>query len=278
MGRIAMLLCALLLAVACERQIHSTVLTCPRVDGVEQVLASPGVFIGDMHGTNQSPAFLTALACHALQAGRPVVVAMEYDAADQPVLDRFLQIESADEAMQLLTSTAHWTGNRDGRASTAMSNAFRHLHGYARNDRNLRLVAYDFWGAGPSERDATSARFLEHRRLREHAETFWILFGGNVHARKTKGLPRVPGYEDHEPLGYLLRGWGLIHLDAGYRGGEGWGCTGGSQRECSVMDLGPACPAGCVLHPIIRLNADHAAYDGIYDVGMLSASRPLHWR
>ncbi len=57
--------------------------TCRPIDGVEQVLDTPGVFIGDMHGTVESPAFLRDLACHAVMTGRPLVVAMEYEAKDQ---------------------------------------------------------------------------------------------------------------------------------------------------------------------------------------------------
>lgn len=276
MARIALLFCVLLLA-ACERPVHRAELSCPEVEGLGNVLAAPGVFIGDMHGTNQSPAFLAALTCHVLASGRPVVVAMEYDAVDQAVLERFLLTQDDEEAMSLLTSTRHWIGNRDGRASTAMANALRALHGYVRQGARLKLAAYDFGGAGPAQRDAASAQFLEQRRAQENTNAYWILFGGNVHARKTRGLPQVPGYEDHEPLGYLLRNWGLVHLDAQYRGGELWGCTGASQT-CGVIDLGPPCPAGCELRPVIRLGTQNEAYDGVYDVSMLSASSPLHWR
>lgn len=232
-----------------------------------------------MHGSNQSPAFLGALACHAMKSGGHVVVAMEYNAQDQPVLDRFLNMADPDEAMDLLTSTPHWTGNTDGRASTAMANALHAMHGYRRTGGQLKLVAYDFWGADGQLRDQASADFLRELRIQmRDAEAYWILFGGNVHARKTMGLPfrnAPPGSEDHQPLGYLLRDWGLIHLNAIYRGGESWGCIDGT---CSVHDLGPPCPTGCTPHPVIRLHDADPAYDGVYDVGMLSVSRPLHWR
>lgn len=275
----ALLLACMMLIVSCGRVPEPAALACPVVGGIDQVLSGPGVFVGDMHGSNQSPAFLGALACHAMKSGRPVVVAMEYDAQDQPVLDRFLNMADPDRAVELLISTRHWTGNADGRASTAMAHSLRALHGYRRAGGQLKLVAYDFWGADGQQRDQTSADFLQQLRIdMADAGAYWILFGGNVHARKTMGLPfrnAPPGSEDHKPLGYLLRDWGLIHLNASYRGGEGWGCIDGI---CSVHDLGPPCPAGCTLHPIIRLHDGDPAYDGVYDVGMLSVSRPLHWR
>ena len=274
-------LALLLLLVSCSRTPQVVTSVCPPVEGVEQVLSGTGVFIGDMHGSNQSPAFLAALACHAMKHGRPVIAAMEYDAQDQPVLDRFLRTRDADAAMELLTQTPHWTGNADGRASVAMANALRALHGYRHAGGDLRLIAYDFWGPDGQERDRRSAQYLEQLRIDATPGTFWILFGGNVHARKVTGLPfrnAPPGSAQHQPLGYLVRDWELVHLDARYHGGELWGCTGGSREGCSIRDLGPACPTGCRVEPIIRLDSSDPAYDGVYDVSMLSVSRPLHWR
>lgn len=97
--------------------------TCHPIDAVEQVLGSPDVFIGDMHGSVESPAFLSALACHAAKSGRPLVVAMEYDAKDQSVIDQFLITPDEKKAVDTLTATPYWIGNQDGRASAALSDA-----------------------------------------------------------------------------------------------------------------------------------------------------------
>src|SRR5690606_25874122 len=169
-------LARLLLLVSCSRAPHVVTSVCPPVEGVEQVLSGTGVFIGDMHGSNQSPAFLAALACHAMKQGRPVIAAMEYDAQDQPVLDRFLRTRDAVEAMEFLTRTRHWTGNSDGRASVAMANALRAMHGYRHAGGALRLVAYDFWGADGQDRDRRSAEYLDQIRIDASPGTFWILF------------------------------------------------------------------------------------------------------
>jgi hypothetical protein len=105
------------------------------------------------------------------------------------------------------------------------------------------------------------------------------VFGGNVHARKVKGLP-VAGYESHEPLGYQITSWNLIHLDANYRGGTSWGCIGGPDpKKCAVIQFGPACTTDCPAHPVIHLEQlarSGDAYDGYYDVGKLTASPPLN--
>lgn len=277
--KLACLLACALLTAACARAPVAAQLACPPVDGVEQVLAAPGVFIGDMHGSQESPAFLAALSCHVLHTGRPLVVAMEYDARDQPVLDRFLTMPDAQQALVLLTSTPHWTGNIDGRASVAMRDALHAMHGYGHGGAKLQLLAYDLWGPSAQERDARSAAHIRQARSGAPPETFWIVYGGNVHARKTRGLPfrnAPPDSQDYEPLGYLIRDWNLVHLDAAYRGGAGWGCRGPSPADCSVRELGPGCSTDCPSHPAILLRATDPAYDGVYDVGTLSVSRPLY--
>jgi hypothetical protein len=253
---------------------------CDPIDGVEQVLGRPGVFMGEMHGSVESPAFLSALACHAVKSGRSLVVAMEYDANDQAVLDQFLVSPDERKALDTLTATRHWTENSDGRASGAVRDALLKIRGLAMSGARVRLIAYDFWGTTPLERDRRSADLLQRIRDEKSSTAYWIVFGGNVHARKSKGLPfgnAPPGSDDFEPLGYLIRDWGLVHLDAGYRGGEAWGCTG-STPDCRVLALGPACTTDCPAHPTIRLQTTDPAFDGVYDVGKLSVSRPLRWR
>jgi hypothetical protein len=262
----------------CTRPAIELNIPCGPIHGVEQVLSTPGVFIGDMHGSVESPAFLSALACNAVKSGRPLVVAMEYEAKDQSVLDQFLLTADETKAVSLLTATPHWTENQDGRASAAMRDALLEMRRLARAGAQVKLIAYDFWGA---ERDKTSADLIRRKRSDGNSAAYWIVFGGTVHARKTKGLPfsNAPsGSEDHEPLGYLIRDWGLIHLDAAYRGGAGWGCTGPSIDNCTTIDLGPGCAVDCPAHPTIRLRNTDPAYDGVYDVGKLTVSGPLRWQ
>jgi hypothetical protein len=61
---------------SCSSQPDSRNLACNSIDGIEQVLTAPGVFIGDMHGTQEAPAFLRDLSCHVIRTGKSLVVAM----------------------------------------------------------------------------------------------------------------------------------------------------------------------------------------------------------
>jgi hypothetical protein len=263
-------LCAVVL-MSCSGSPDPRSLACNPIEGVEHAQGVPGVFIGDFHGTQETPAFLRDLSCHVMKSGRPLVVAMEYDAADQEVLDEFLKTADEQAASRLLTGTVHWTQNKDGRASSAMRDALMGIWRDSRAGGKVRLLAYDLPVSTWQDRDKASAEYIS--RERENApDSFWIVFGGNVHARKIKGLP-MEGYEDHEPLGYQIRDWNLLHLDARYRGGASWGCVGGN---CSVMQFGPPCTTDCPAHPVIWRSRSNPAYDGYYDVGKLTPSPPLN--
>jgi hypothetical protein len=265
----------------CKQPSFDRALTCSPIDGVEQVLGSPGVFIGDMHGSVESPAFLSALACHAVKSGRPLVVAMEYDANDQSVLDQFLRTVDETTAINILTATTHWTKNTDGRASAAMRDALLEIRRIGRAGGRVQLVAYDLWDSTLAQRDKRSADLIRRKRSEDNGAVYWIVFGGNVHARKTKGLPFLnapSGSDEHESLGYLIRDWGLLHLDAAYRGGALWACRGPTPDDCKTIDLGPGCATDCPAHPTIRLQVTNPAYDGVYDVGKLTVSGPLRWQ
>jgi hypothetical protein len=213
-----------------------------------------------------------------VKSGRPLVVAMEYDAKDQSVIDQFLSSPDEQKAITAITATPHWTGNQDGRASAAMRDALLAIRRLAQSGHSIRLIAYDFGGTTSADRDKRSAELIRRLHSDGNGVAYWIVFGGNVHARKTKGLPFLnapAGSSDHEPLGYLIRDWRLIHLNATYRGGNIWACTGPSPNDCASRSLGPGCTADCPAHPIIRMQSADPAYDGIYEVGKLTVSGPL---
>lgn len=275
-SRILALVCSIVLSAS---TLAAQPLICSPIDGIEKVLNTPGVFIGDQHGSVETPAFLGDLACHVMATGRPVVIAMEYSAEDQQVLDAFLKTSDEPAASRLLTGTPYWTTNRDGRASSAMRDALLTIRRNARAGGKVKLIAYDTKVDTWQQRDPASADLLIGRRNTDGAAAYWIVFGGNVHARKTRGLtgPGVPPeYAQHEHLGYLLRDWHLVHLNAAYRGGASWACTGAAPGNCSVHQHGQGCSTDCPPHTLIRLTNSDPAYDGVYDVGKLTPSPPLY--
>jgi hypothetical protein len=157
-----------------------------------------------------------------------------------------------------------------------MRDALLEIRRLARAGNQVKLIAYDVKVTTIAERDKKSAELIRRVRSEGNSAAFWIVFGGDVHARKTKGLPFVnapSGSENYEPLGYQIRDWELVHLKMAYHGGTAWVCSGSSLDTCTTVNIGPA--ADNPVHPVIRLNHADPAYDGAYDVGTYTVSGPL---
>lgn len=254
---------------------------CEEIVGFNQVSRAPGIFVSDMHGTSEPPAFLRALVCNLVQSGRAVVVALEYPSAEQHFIDEFLQA-GPPSPQRVLLGSPFWTRpTQDGRTSRAMLSLLEWVRQETANGTRVRVVAFDSVPATSNQpgsaasfdaRDRAMAQRLRHELSNAAADEMPVIFTGNVHARKTKGLQALnapPGMENAQPLGYRLRDLGFLHMNIAYQGGSAWVCF--SPSECGVRDIGKAGPT-VGSYSIVR-SAD-AAYDLQYFVGPLTASPP----
>ena len=95
---------------------------CQPIDGIRPLL-EPGtiLLLGEIHGTEESPAFALHTACHAARSGLPVIVGLELRAVEQARVDAFLASSGTDEDRRALLAGSVWqAGYQDGRASHAM--------------------------------------------------------------------------------------------------------------------------------------------------------------
>lgn len=250
--------------------------SCKPISGVGLVLRAPGVFVGDMHGTAEAPAFVKSLMCHLSRSRRPVLLALEYPSDQQHFLQDFLHSRAANPARTLLASPFWSRPTQDGRTSRAMLQLLDWIRGRIASGARVRVVAFDrlppgalSGTAGFNARDAAMAVFLRQELARLGPGEFPIIFTGNVHARKTSGLPFVDapsGAANAEPLGYRLRDLGYLHMNIASDGGSAWVCFG----TCGVHSFGKAKPVSAFT---VRRSSD-AAYDLEYFVGSLTASPP----
>ncbi|QSQ24197.1 hypothetical protein JY651_04285 [Pyxidicoccus parkwayensis] len=258
----------------------TTVSTAPKVDcgpaipGMEALL-KPAAFIvlGEMHGTQEAPAFTTQLACHAASAGQPVRVEFEIAVEEQPRIDAFLA--SGDGALQLLTASEFWTRSfQDGRSSKAMLQALVRLRELKRAGLPLEVRAFDVGAVGGKDRDASMAEKLVQERAQAPRDTFVVLVG-NLHARRDKGAPWDPNLRFM--TNHLLEAEpGLVALDMAYLGGSIWACMGQTDDACKVHPLKKPRYEEHAATPRIVLQKDgpEDAYDGVYGVGTANASPP----
>lgn len=50
---------------------------CPEIEGLSVASLKRSTLVGELHGTNESPAFVAALACHILTSGHTLTMALE---------------------------------------------------------------------------------------------------------------------------------------------------------------------------------------------------------
>jgi hypothetical protein len=263
--------------------------SCPTISGFDQYIShARGVFVGDMHGTVEAPAFVSDLVCNLAHSGHAILLGLEYPSGEQHFIDEFLH-ERNHGSRPALLSTPFWIRpTQDGRTSQGMLNLLYSIRAQIRAGSHIRVVAFDASSALPppaaslggtalfERRDAAMAGYLRPKLSNLRAADFPVIFAGNVHARKTKGLHAEnapPGMENAEPLGYRLRDLGFLALNIAYRGGTFWTCFPPS--GCGVHDLGESEPAATSFS--ISPSAD-PAYDFKYSVGKLTASPPAATR
>lgn len=273
-----MCLCAVVAPAA-----RSAVLSCEPIVGLEPVAHGAGVFVADMRGTVEAPAFAKSLVCYLLRSGRAVVLALEYPSDEQHYIDEFLQAHSGKPQLALLASPFWSRRTQDGRTSRAMLDLLDWVRQQAASGARVRVVAFDslptseLSGATAFDaRDAAMAAHLREELARLAPDEFPVIFTGNVHARKTKGLQALnapPGMENAEPLGYRLRDQDFPHLNISYQGGFAWTCIAAS--PCRVQSLGEPGPA--VTSFSIRRSED-PGYDLEYFVGSSPLRFPLPQR
>jgi hypothetical protein len=260
---------------------HSAETGCRPVT-VELLTPHAGVMLGEVHGTREAPAFLERVVCSIAVTGRSVVLALEYPHREQSAVDAFLDNRDVDAsaAEAALLRTGFWSAvPGDGRESQAWLTVLHDVRAWQRQKLPITVVAYDQESTtqrpttpeqGQEHGEAVNAEFLSSVLQKEQGRAFVVIYSGNVHAMKSKGVPGLPGYESLEPTGYLLRNWDLLHLNMATTGGMAWFCS-------SEADCGPHWTLSRTVPPepgTIRLGYPTAAFDGVYGVGPITASPP----
>jgi hypothetical protein len=248
---------------------------CPEVPGLDSLL-EPGnlLLIGEMHGTEQAPAFVRDAACRGLARGLPVTVGLEVDRAEDEAFQAYLRSDGGDAARQRLLESPFWVRDfQDGRSSRSMLSLVDFLRDHAAGPGEVRLLLIDRPEPG-GERDAAMAERVAETAAARPDDVFLVLTG-NIHNRLTKGMP---WNAELEPMGYLLAKRlpeaRIVSLDMAYPGGTAWVCFGSSPSDCRSQELGGSKAAEG--RSGVELLTDPAGepYTGRYFTGLLTASEP----
>ncbi len=243
---------------------------CPAIPG-SAGLIEPGsvLLLGELHGTNESPAFVAALACHAVAAGTELVVGLELLESIQSDVNRYLQSPGSEDDRKRLIATNLWQREyQDGRNSRAMLRLIDDLRQLRDDAHPLHVLTFDSGGPGQQRERGMAANIVASARARP--ESLHIVLSGNLHTRVTRGARRNA---DYEPMGYVIRNAlpsrKVASLDADHAGGTAWVCA----PDCGMVTV-----SGEAHVPNRTIEIDEATrpagHAGWYGVGRITASPP----
>lgn len=248
---------------------------CRPIPGLDGLL-EPGVvlLLGELHGTEESPAFLVDVACHAVAAGLPTLVGLELSPAERQRVDAFLASAGSRSDRRALLAGDLWQRDyQDGRASAAMSGAIEGVRRLRREDGpTVDVLLFD----APYDRlrDARMAEIVV-RGARQNATGATLILTGNFHSR-------VEPRGGSEPMGLLVAEavgpQRVVSLDVAHRGGTAWLCLATPEgQQCGsarVRRRGPR-EEGSEGEGISRTGSlTETGHHGWYRVGPITASPP----
>lgn len=245
--------------------------SCARIPGADQIWSKAfvrWVFIGELHGSNETPAAFLNLVCDAIAQGKHVTVALERPSSEQAALNNILTARDLATARESLLQLHDWKEVLDGRSSQAMLRLLLSLRELRKLQPNLEVVAFDapYTGKNPGARDEA----MGHALLSLHAagpHDLVLVLTGNLHAMQAQQF----GYD---LAAMYLPPKEILSLEVTDWGGESWMLTGAGACGPSlggVGDKGAKKPYGIFLDPGL---APFGKVDGVLSLGVPLTSSP----
>lgn len=212
------------------------------------------VIFGEVHGTNEIPAFFAACVREFTDRGEKVRVFLEFDGTDTEHTAKYLRGEIDESA---LLSSPRWQVH-DGRTSMAMLALHRALKG---------VQVFGF-AAGRGVADINAAmgeNFLKHRLK----SGYNLVLVGGTHAQLAAG--KGDSFAS-VPFGQYVqaRSKNVLSLNVRYTGGQAWACA----PYCEASALGNNEPGGATPARRIGFDGRDSRFHGYFSVGTATASPP----
>lgn len=234
------------------------------------------VLFGEMHGTSEIPALVAdfveqASSAHIPGGHNPIVLALEINSDDQPVVDRYMASNGMPADKSALLAASHWQGAmHDGRDSQAMSGLIERMRQLRHAGADVSIDLFDEPGTG--ERDKRMADHLRALVQRAPRATVLILTG-NVHAMTA--APPGEIYDDGVRIelpmtaGRYLADLHPLSINIDAAGGDAWYCMG---RACGVH---PMLDRGVLHEATLEASAPpNSAWDATLTLPSFTASPP----
>jgi hypothetical protein len=262
-----------LLAIGLAMNAAGASASCTPVPGADQIWSKPSlhwVFIGELHGSNETPAAFHDLVCDAIEQGKHVTVALERPTSEQPALDNIVTGKDLSAAKESLLQLPGWKEVLDGRGSEAMLRLLVSLRELRSLHPDLKVVAFDAPYSG-SPASGSRDEALGHTLLSLHPtkpNDLVLILTGNIHTMQAP----VRGYD---LAAMYLPPKEILSLEVTDRGGESWSddtAGGCGPWNGGVGDKDARKPYGIFLDPSL---APFGKVDGVLSLGVpLTASAP----
>ena len=274
--------------------------SCTAPEGWSEITASDSDFVvfGELHGTNEAPAFISRLLCAEAMRGQRLLLAVEHSSWQNPAWQEAWAL--SHDAFEKALPPLGWQGRNDGVASEAMFRLVLAAHSLRDRGAPIDIVAFngardaaqharfaELPGQGPHE--ASQAENIAKAAARKDYDRVIVLVG-SLHAEIAPITLSVGGPE-FEPMAMRLATYGsVLSLEAQHAGGSSWNCTLPPDTKLAAGQEVTSDMIECASHsasadmkierpPYIALrqfpNARlRAFYDGFYWLGPITASPP----
>jgi hypothetical protein len=262
-----------LLAMGLAINAAGAIAPCSPIPGADQIWSKPSVhwvFIGELHGSNETPAAFRNLVCDAIAQGKHVTVALERPTSEQAALDNMVTAKDLAKAQESLLQLPGWKEVLDGRGSEAMLLLLVSLRELRKHQPDLKVVAFDAPYTGPPA-PAPREEAMGHALLSlspAKPNDLVLILTGNLHILQASKR----GYD---LAAMYLPPKEILSLEVTDRGGESWTQSQGAgcgPSKGGVRDKDAKRPYGIFLDASL---APFGKVDGILSLGVpLTSSAP----
>ncbi|MCE4554900.1 hypothetical protein [Pelomonas cellulosilytica] len=239
------------------------------------------IIVGELHGTEQTPAFVGQLVCGLLKLGRPVVLALERDGSEQLALNQYLASDGLATDVQALLAGGAWRQSvQDGRNSQAMLALIEQVRRWHRAGQRVGVLAMQMdWspvlpeselGKEPwAKADADYFTAMNDRAMADKVRGTALAYpaytvvalAGNMHTALGSASRAMqvasPSFSD-----LLTRQMAVHIVGVGSQGGSAWNLTAEGMGAKTVMR-----------GPLFRSDS---RVDSQVDLGRITASAPAN--
>ena len=257
---------------------------CNPVPGASSLLADPRTtyfFVGETHGTVETPAIFADLVC-AASLKRKVVVAIEQNPNQQPAIDAYLASDGGADARAAFLRSPIWTSAfKDGRSSQSMLAMIERLRVLKASGRIAGIRGFQVPADARAGEDfnARINRGMAEELARIAADNpgaLVMILTGSVHA--SKAPIRFGGSTLIVPAAARLPAARTVSILADGEDGTAWNCSGPATCGAGPWRSAAKGPKRMILKPRVLIDGaeDGGLFDATVDVGApFTASPPV---